>query len=181
MTTTTPTINPPTSTADACGPDGGCALVAPSGARAGQPAMVVPGAMEALHALGGAIAGAGLPARTIALVNLRVSQINGCGTCLLGDLNAARKHGITDEQLITVAGWRDTKLFTAPERAALALAEAITRVADRSDPVPDDVWDEAARNYDEITLAALVLAIANINVWNRLNVATAQVAGTYSW
>ena len=175
------TINPTTITADACGPDGGCAVVAPSGARAGQPAMVVPGAMEALQALGGAIAGTGIPARTMTLVNLRVSQINGCSTCLLGDLKAAREHGITDEQLITVAGWRETTLFTAPERSALALAEAITRVADRSDPVPDDVWDEAARNYDDTTLAALVLAIANINVWNRLNIATAQVAGTYTW
>jgi AhpD family alkylhydroperoxidase len=143
--------------------------------------MVVPGAMEALQALGGAIAATGLPARAVALVNLRVSQINGCGTCLLGDLKAAREHGITDEQLMTVAGWRETALFTAPERAALSLAEAVTRVADRSDPVPDDVWNEAARHYDDTILAALVLAIANINVWNRLNVATAQVAGTYTW
>jgi AhpD family alkylhydroperoxidase len=143
--------------------------------------MVVPGAMEALQALGGAIAATGLPARAVALVNLRVSQINGCGTCLLGDLKAAREHGITDEQLMTVAGWRESALFTAPERAALSLAEAVTRVADRSDPVPDDVWNEAARHYDDTILAALVLAIANINVWNRLNVATAQVAGTYTW
>jgi AhpD family alkylhydroperoxidase len=176
MTTTTA----PTPT-DACGPDGGCALVAPASPRGGQPAMVVPGAMEALQGLGAAIAATGLPARTIALVNLRVSQINGCGVCLLGDLEAARAHGITDEQLITVAGWREAPLFTAAERAALALAEAMTRMADRPDAVPDEVWTAAAAEYDEVGLAALTLAIANINVWNRLNVATAQVAGTYEW
>lgn len=178
MTTTTA---PDPTPSDACGPDGGCALVAPTGARAGQPAMVVPGAMEALQALGAAIATTGLPARTIALVNLRVSQINGCGVCLLGDLKAAHAHGITDEQLITVAGWREAPLFPAAERAALALAETMTRMADRADAVPDDVWAAAAAEYDEVALAGLTLAIANINVWNRLNVATAQVAGTYEW
>jgi len=166
---------------DACGPGGSCAIVAPTEARAGQPAMTVPGAMDALQALGGAIAATGLPPRTIALVNLRVSQINGCGTCLLGDLKAAREHGITDEELITVAGWRETTFFDAAERAALALAEAVTRTADTRDPVPDDVWQDAADTYDDGTLAALVLGIANINLWNRLNIATGQVAGTYEW
>jgi AhpD family alkylhydroperoxidase len=181
MTTTTTADAAGHPATDACGPGGSCALVAPTGARAGQPAMVVPGAMDALQALGGAIAATGLSPRTMALVNLRVSQINGCGTCLLGDLKAARAHGITDEQLVTVAGWRETRLFTAAERAALALAEAVTRTADCSEPVPDDVWNDAAASYDDVTLAALVLAIANINLWNRLNVATAQVAGTYEW
>ena len=65
------------------------------------------------------------------------------------------------------------------ERAALALTEAVTRLSDRADPVSDDVWDEAARHYDEPALAALVIAIANINVWNRLNVATRQIAGVW--
>lgn len=174
MTTTT-------TDTQACGPDGGCAVVEPGAARLEHPAMLVPGAMDALQALGAAIGGTALPARTIALVNLRVSQINGCGVCLLGDLKGARAHGVTDEQVVTLAGWRDTPLFSTPERSALALAEAVTRLADRGDAVPDDVWDEAARHHDEPTLAALVLAIANINVWNRLNVATGQVAGTYEW
>ena len=71
--------------------------------------------------------------------------------------------------------------FTDAERAALALTEALTRVSDRSDPVSDKVWTEAARNYDEPALAALVIAIANINVWNRLNVATKQQAGAHEW
>lgn len=164
-----------------CSPDGGCAVVDRRGARLGHPAMMVPGAMEALQALGGAVAASGLPVTTIDLVNLRVSQVNGCGVCLLGDVKAAKKHGETDERLAVVAGWRDAPFFTPAERAALALAEAVTRLSDRSDPVPDAVWDEAARHYAEGQLAALVVAIANINVWNRLNVATGQVAGAYEW
>jgi AhpD family alkylhydroperoxidase len=143
--------------------------------------MLLPGVMAALQAVGAAIAVASLPQRTIELVNLRVSQINGCGACLLGHVNAARKHGETDERLAVVAGWREAPFFTGSERAALALAEAVTRLSDRSDPVPDDIWDEAARHFDEETLAALVVAIANINLWNRLNVATHQIAGAYEW
>lgn len=73
--------------------------------------------------------------------------------------------------------WRDTPYFSEAERAALALTEAVTRVADRADPVPDDVWNEAARHFDEKRLGNLVLAIANVNVWNRLNIATRQVPG----
>jgi alkylhydroperoxidase family enzyme len=81
--------------------------------------------------------------------------------------------------LFAVAGWRDAPYFTEAERAALALTEAATRLSDRSDPVPDQVWEEAARHYDEQALAALVIAIATINVWNRLNVVTRQVAGEW--
>jgi AhpD family alkylhydroperoxidase len=127
----------------------------------GHPAMIVPGAMEALQAVGAAVAATGLPVRTIDLINLRVSQVNGCGVCLLGDVRAAKKHGETDERLAVVAGWREAPFFTDAERAALALAEAVTRVNDRSDPVPDNAWDEAARHYDAQALAALVVAIAS--------------------
>jgi AhpD family alkylhydroperoxidase len=168
-------------TDSACSPDGGCAIVDQHGARMGHPAFVVPGAMDALQALGAAIAATSLPVRTIDLVNLRVSQINGCAVCLLGDLRAAQQHGETDERIAVVAGWREAPFFSDAERAALALAEAMTRLADRADAVSDDVWDAAARQYDEQALAALVLQIANINVWNRLNVATRQVAGAYEW
>jgi AhpD family alkylhydroperoxidase len=165
-----------------CSDDGACAVVNPhGGARIGQPAMVVPGAMEALQGVGVAIAACGVPERIIDLVNVRVSQINGCGVCLLGDVNAARKHGETEDRLATVSAWRETPFFTDAERATLALAEAVTRMSDRGDAVPDTVWNEAARHYDERALAALVLAIANINLWNRLNVATGQIAGAYEW
>jgi AhpD family alkylhydroperoxidase len=164
-----------------CTPDGGCAVVDERRARMAHPAMIVPGAMDALQSVGAAVYASSLPDRTIDLVNIRVSQINDCGVCLLGDLRAAKKRGETDERLAVVAGWREAPFFTEPERAALALAEAVTRLDDRSDPVPDEVWDTATRSYDEGALGALVLAIANINLWNRLNVATHQVAGAYEW
>ena len=76
-----------------------------------------------------------------------------------------------------MAAWRDAPYFTDAERAALALTETVTRLADRADPVPDEIWDEAARHYDEPALAALIIAIVTINAWNRLNVTTRQVAG----
>jgi AhpD family alkylhydroperoxidase len=145
------------------------------------PAMVVPDAMAALQAVGAAVGATKLPARTVQLVNVRVGQINGCGVCLLGHVTHAKQHGETDERIATVAGWREAPFFTGAERAALALAEAVTRMSDRPDPVPDNLWAEAQRHYDDEQLAALVLAIANINLWNRLNVATHQVAGAYEW
>jgi AhpD family alkylhydroperoxidase len=141
------------------------------------PAFVVPDAMQALQALGKAVQESGLPPRTIELVNLRASQINGCGVCAVQHPRIAKKLGETDERLFAVAAWREAPYFTDAERAALALTEAATRLSDRADPVPDEIWDEAARHYDEPALAALILAIATINVWNRLNVTTRQVAG----
>ena len=146
-------------------------------ARMANPALAVPGAMEALQALGAAVERAGVPGVTLELVNLRASQINGCGVCAVQHPRIARRLGESDERLWAVAAWRDAPDFDGSERAALALAEAVTRLADRSDPVPDGVWDEAARRFDEPALAALVLQIAAVNAWNRLNVATRQVAG----
>lgn len=146
-------------------------------ARMNNPVMIVPDALQALQALGQAIQQGGVPPTTLELVNLRVSQINGCGVCAVQHPRIARKLGETDERLFAVAAWREAPYFTDAERAALALAEAATRLSDRADPVPDQVWDEAARHYDERALATLVLAIGSINVWNRLNVATRQVAG----
>jgi AhpD family alkylhydroperoxidase len=146
-------------------------------ARMTNPAMLVPEAMSALQALGKVVQKSSLPPKTVELMNLRASQINGCGVCAVQHPNIARKLGETDERLFAVAAWRDAPFFTDAERAALALTEAATRMSDQSDPVPDDVWDEAARHYDEQELGALVLAIASINVWNRLNVTTRQVAG----
>jgi AhpD family alkylhydroperoxidase len=146
-------------------------------ARITNPAFVVPGAMDALTAMNKAISRVRIPAKTLELMHLRASQINGCGVCVVQHPKIARKHGETDERIFAVAAWRDAPFFTEAERAALALTEAVTRLADSTDPVPDSVWDEAARHYDEQELGALVLAIATVNVWNRLNVATRQVAG----
>jgi AhpD family alkylhydroperoxidase len=147
--------------------------------RMTHPAMIVPGAMDALQAVGATVGAGGLSPRTIELVNLRVSQINGCSTCLEGHARSAKQHGETEERLFVVAGWRDAPYFTDAERAAFALAEAMTRLSDHSDPVPDAIWDDVVANYDEPERAALVLAIANINLWNRLNIATRQLAGAW--
>ena len=149
--------------------------------RMKHPAMIVPGAMQALQSLSASTEKAGVPAKTLGLVHLRASQINGCSVCLDMHHRMLRKDGESDERLFTVAAWRDTPYFTPAERAALALTEAVTRLSDREDPVPDEVWKEAARHYDEAGLAALLLAIAAINVWNRLNVATRQVVGAVAW
>ena len=86
----------------------------------------------------------------------------------------------TYERLFAVAAWNDAPYFTDAERAALALSEAVTRLSDRSDPVPDAIWNEAARHYNESQLASLVLYIAMTNVWNRINVTTRQVAGEWA-
>ncbi|MGX7728943.1 carboxymuconolactone decarboxylase family protein [Rhodococcus sp. 2H158] len=146
-------------------------------ARMTNPALVLPDAVTALQALGNAADGGGLPARTTHLVHLRASQINGCSVCVDMHPRLAKKDGETDKRLFAVAAWREAPYFTDAERAALALTEAVTRLADRPDPVPDDVWDEAARHYDEPQLAALILQISLINVWNRLNATVKQVAG----
>jgi AhpD family alkylhydroperoxidase len=150
-------------------------------ARMNHPAFVVPDAMDALQALGTAVGNGGVPERTLELVHLRASQINGCSVCLDGHSRAAQRAGETDERLFTLAAWREAPYFTDPERAALALTEALTRLSDRADPVPDEIYDEAAHHFDETALATLILAIANINVWNRLNAATKQVAGEMTW
>jgi len=150
-------------------------------ARMTHPAFAVDGAMAALQALGSAIGATGLPHTTVELVNMRASQINGCAVCLEGGLRDAVKSGESVDRLMVLPGWRDSPAFTDAERAALALTEAVTRLSDTSSAVPDDVWDAAAAQYDEPQLAALVLQIASINVWNRLNIATAQQAGTHTW
>ena len=138
--------------------------------------MVLPEAMRALLALGKSAQNGSVPQKTIDLVHLRASQINGCGVCVDMHWREARKAGETDERMFTVAAWRETPYFTDAERAALALTEAVTRLADRPDAVSEEVWNEAARHYDERGLATLLVAIVTINAWNRLNAATRQVA-----
>jgi len=149
-------------------------------ARIKNPAFILPDAMQAMMALKTAAEEGGVPHKTLELVHMRVSQINGCGFCVDFGARNARKAGETDERLFATAAWRDTPYFTDAERAALALAEAVTRLSDREDPVPDAIWNETARHYDERRLATLVLWISLTNVWNRINVATRQVAGSWT-
>ena len=139
----------------------------------------VPEALQALLALAKAAAKGGIPPTTHKLVHLRASQINGCSFCVDMHSRELREAGEPDERIWGVASWRESPYFNDAERAALTLAEAGTRLSDREDPVPDEVWEEAARHYDEVELASLVLSIAAINAWNRLNVITRQPAGSW--
>jgi AhpD family alkylhydroperoxidase len=143
------------------------------------PAMILPDAWQGIQALLAATEKGGVPAATLSLVHLRASQINGCNVCVDAGTCQIRQAGESDERLAAVAAWREAPYFSEAERAALALTEAVTRLSDRADPVPDEVWDEAARHYDESALAALILSIATTNLFNRLNVTTRQVAGTW--
>jgi AhpD family alkylhydroperoxidase len=147
-------------------------------ARMNHPAMVVPEAMKALHSLNDAIK-QGLPEKLLELVHLRASQINGCRACVDMHPQLAKKAGETDQRLFAVAAWREAPYFSDAERSALALTEALTRISDRPDGVPDAIWSEADKHFDEAELATLLLAIASINVWNRLNVAVRQPAGAW--
>ncbi|GLY00402.1 MULTISPECIES: carboxymuconolactone decarboxylase family protein [Actinoplanes] len=119
---------------------------------------------------------AGVPTAVLELVHLRASQINGCSACVDSGARSMRNNGESDERLFAVAAWRETPYFTDAERAALALAEAATRLADRSDPVPDDVWAAAAKHFGEKELGAIVLWIATTNFFNRINATTRQMA-----
>jgi len=149
-------------------------------ARMTNPAFAVDGAMDALNALSKSISRARVPISR-ELVHLRASQINGCSVCVDMHAKAARRSGESEERVFAVGAWRETPYFSDAERAALALTEAVTRLADRPEPVPDAIWDAAAEHFDETQLGALVLDIAVVNVWNRLNVATQQVVGEQTW
>ena len=146
-------------------------------ARMKNPAVILPDAKKGIQALLAATQKGDVPGKTLALVHLRASQINGCSSCVDSGGRHAKQAGESEERLLAVAAWRDTPYFNEAERAALALSEAVTRLSDRSDPVPDAIWNEAARHYQEPALAALVLYIALTNLFNRLNVPTRHVAG----
>jgi AhpD family alkylhydroperoxidase len=141
---------------------------------------IILGVAEPIQQMMAAIGAAGVePKGTLDLVHLRASQINGCSWCVNSGVRSMRKAGESDERIGSVAAWRDAPYYTGAERAALALAEAATRLADRSDPVPDDIWDAAAKHFDEKQLSAIVLMIAVTNLFNRINATTRQVAGAW--
>jgi AhpD family alkylhydroperoxidase len=147
--------------------------------RMKNPAISVPGALEALHGLGAAIGNAGVPKTTLSLIEARASQINGCSVCLDMHTRELKATGEPDARVFMVSAWREAPYFNEAERAALALTEAATRLADRSGAILYDVWEEAAKHYDETQLAGLVLAIAAINAFNRINAVTRQIAGDW--
>jgi AhpD family alkylhydroperoxidase len=141
------------------------------------PATLLPDSMKGIQAIIQAAHAAGVPPSTMELAHLRASQINGCSPCVYSGAVGAKKAGENDERLFAVAAWRETDLVTDAERAALALAESMTRMADRADPVPDEVWDEAVKHFDEQQMAGLVLWVSTTNLFNRLNASTKQMAG----
>jgi AhpD family alkylhydroperoxidase len=147
--------------------------------RIENPAITVPGALPAFQKLAAAVRRTGVPATTLHLVEVRASQINGCSVCLDMHSREMKASGEPDERIFMVGAWREAPYFSDAERAALALTEATTRLADSTDPIPDEVWDEAARHYDEKQLGGLVIAIATINAFNRVNAATRQVTGEW--
>ena len=120
-----------------------------------------------------------LPKATQELVSLRASQINGCAVCVDMHTKDAEHAGETAVRLNLVAAWRDAKVFTEAERAALELTEQGTRIADAAGGVTDEAWANAAKHYDTDQLAALVCAIATINAYNRFNVICQNQGGDY--
>jgi AhpD family alkylhydroperoxidase len=145
-------------------------------ARMSNPATILPDAMNGILTLLKATREGGVPQAVLELVHLRASQINGRSFCVDAGARSAKQAGETDERLFAVAAWREAPYFSDAERAALALTEAATRLVGRADPVPDSIWQEATRHYDEKQLAAIILMIATTNLFNRLNATTRQVA-----
>jgi AhpD family alkylhydroperoxidase len=150
--------------------------------RMSNPAFVIPEGFKGIGQLLAAVSKGGVPTRTLELVGLRASQLNGCSACVQGHWEEAKKAGETDERIIGVAAWRESPYFDDAERAALALTEALTRLADRSDDaVPDELWSEVVEHYDERQVSALILQIATLNLFNRINVAVKEQADRPSW
>ncbi|SEG47118.1 alkylhydroperoxidase AhpD family core domain-containing protein [Actinacidiphila yanglinensis] len=150
-------------------------------ARMKNPAQIIPAAMPAIVEVFKAAGSSGVEHSTMELVHLRASQINGCSACVDAGVRNARKAGVTDEQLGAVAAWREAPYFSDAQRAALALTEAATRLADNPAGVSDEIWEEAARHYTEEQLAGITLMIGVTNLFNRLNATTRQVAGEGAW
>ena len=147
--------------------------------RIKSPALTLPGTREALLSIHKTTENCGVPRSTFEFMHLRASQINGCSVCVDMHSRALRKIGEKDERIFAVSAWREAPYYSDAERAALALTEAASRLSDHADPVPDEVWNEAARHYNETQLGALVMSIGLINLWNRLNTATRQVGGDF--
>ncbi|MGV9883843.1 carboxymuconolactone decarboxylase family protein [Streptomyces sp. NPDC003006] len=136
-------------------------------------------ALKHFTSAGKALSDSTLPTATQELVKIRASQINGCGFCLDMHTKEAAAEGESSLRLNMIAAWREAKVFTEAERAALELTEQGTRIADAAGGVTDEAWADAAKHFDEEQLTALVSLIALINAFNRLNVMVQQPAGDY--
>jgi AhpD family alkylhydroperoxidase len=130
-------------------------------------AETLPGAYAAIARLD-RVAREGLDPKLRSLVELRVSQINGCAFCLDLHARVLRDEGEEQLRIDVLRAWREVELYSERERAALAFAEAVTLISDEG--VPDEVWAEAAAHFDEAELAALWTACIAINAWNRVSI-----------
>ena len=146
-------------------------------ARMTNPAEILPDATKGIQNIYKAIGQSGTDGKILELVHLRASQINGCSPCVFGGIKSALKNGETDERLFAVPVWRETPYFTGPERAALEMAEAATRLADNPTSVSDEIWAAASEHFGEKELSAIVLMIALTNMFNRINTTVRAQAG----
>lgn len=149
--------------------------------RMTNPAQILPDALKGIGHLLAAVDKSGLPASTAELVGLRTSQVNGCAACLEGHAVTGKKHGLTDSQIVGVAAWRESPFFDGAQKAALALTDALTRLADSGDPVPDELWRDVTKHYDEQQAAGLLVSIATHNLFNRVNIAVREPADAPFW
>ncbi|GAA3659190.1 carboxymuconolactone decarboxylase family protein [Nocardioides ginsengisoli] len=149
--------------------------------RMPNPAQVLPDAYRGIGSLLTAVAKGGVPTSTLELVALRVSQLNGCSACVQGHLEALQGVGESVDRIVGVGAWGESPYFDEAERAALALTDALTRLADSHDAVPDELWREVTKHYDEKQVSALILQIATLNLFNRVNVAVREPADQPSW
>ncbi|GEB15312.1 carboxymuconolactone decarboxylase family protein [Pimelobacter simplex] len=149
--------------------------------RMTNPAQVLPDAFKGIGSLLTAVAKGGVPTATLELVALRASQLNGCSACVQGHLEALQGAGESVDRIVGVATWGESPYYDEAERAALALTDALTRLADRHDPVPDELWREVTKHYDEKQVSALILQIATLNLFNRINVTVRERADQPSW
>ncbi|MFC4011472.1 carboxymuconolactone decarboxylase family protein [Nonomuraea purpurea] len=147
-------------------------------ARMKNPAFVLPEVTNGFQAIFKGIYAGGVPQELLEIVSLRASQINGCSACVHSHVHNLKKSGESDERVGNVAAWREAPYYSDVERAALTLAEAVTRLADRSgDAVADDVWDKVADHFDDKQLSAIILTIAMTNFFNRINATIKEPAG----
>ncbi|WP_244930854.1 carboxymuconolactone decarboxylase family protein [Nocardioides sp. W7] len=149
--------------------------------RMANPAFVLPEAFRGIGSLIAAIGTGGVPTSTLELVALRASQINGCSPCVQSHLEALQAEGESVDRIVGVGAWAESPYYDEAERAALALTDELTRVADRNGAVPDELWREVTRHYDERQVSALILQIGLLNLFNRINVTVRERADRPSW
>jgi AhpD family alkylhydroperoxidase len=145
--------------------------------RMTNPAALLPDATKGIQNIYKAIYSGGAPGNLLELVHLRASQINGCAACVDAGIESAQQHGEATQRLLLLPVWREVDAFTDAEKAALALTEAMTRLADDPGAVTDAIWNEAADHFSEPALASVILMGALTNLFNRINTTIREPAG----